>query len=337
MTLARRSLFALAGGAAVVAAAGARAHGAAGDDPLIGSLRQQRDPDLRLPLWPQGALPAPPAGLTDNVRQIGNVTTYKDRNRGGITMPDLSIFRAPRPNGAAVLLIPGGAYERVGIDREGEDVARGLNTRGYSCGVLAYRLPHEGWADGWEVPLADAQRAMRLLAAQGAALGFAPDAVHVLGFSAGGHLAATLALDPARAARAPADALDRTSARPASLGLLYPVITMDPAATHAPSRRNLIGAAPSEALVARFSLERHVTPACPPAFLLGASDDKPVPIANSYRFAAALAAARVPHALHVFDQGGHGFGLRLAQDRAVAGWLRLYLDWLARQTGGTAR
>lgn len=331
MKLDRRTLMALSAASGFAAMSRETAQAVVPGNPLVASLAEQNPPAQLFPLWPKGALADVPPGLTDNLRQISTTTAFLDRNRGGITMPDLSLFRPSEPNGAAILLIPGGGYQRVGVDREGFDIARALTRQGYVCAVLAYRLPHEGWNERWQVPLADAQRAMRLLTNWSMPFGIDPQQVHVLGFSAGGHLAGTLAIEHATRIGAAIDALDLASARPATVGLLYPVISMDAAVTHMPSRNNLLGQDAAPALIERYSLERHVTATCPPCFVLAASDDKVVPVANSYRFASALAAASVPHSVHVFDQGGHGFGLRLAQGRAVAGWLNLYADWLARQ------
>ena len=173
-------------------------------------------------------------------------------------MPLLAVFLPDKPDGSAVLLAPGGGYLRIVIDKEGVEAARRLNAAGVTVFMLRYRLPGEGWADGKDVPLQDAQRAMRIVRAGAQRFGIDPNRVGVIGFSAGGHVAASLATRPYDAVYAPVDDIDAQDAKPDFAGLMYPVITMGPGA-HQGSRDNLLGPNPSDALVSAYSCEKLVT------------------------------------------------------------------------------
>jgi acetyl esterase/lipase len=287
------------------------------------------DPTETVPLWP-GRPPNAPAVLpqtkiTDRVATSG----FQDRFATDIGAPLLTVFRPARPNGAAALVIPGGGYIRVVIDKEGVEVARRFAEAGITSFVLSYRLPREGWTSR-DVALQDAQRAMRLIRAGAQRYGVDPARVCAIGFSAGGHLAASLATDHGRRAYDPIDAADRLSARPDLSGLMYPVIDMSPPYAHAGSREALLGATPTAELEAAYSPHRRVSADAPPTFQAHAADDASVPLENSLNYFAALRAAKVAAELHVFEEGGHGFGIRLAQGKPAAAWPDLFLQWSGR-------
>lgn len=247
----------------------------------------------------------------------------------GIAIPELHVFRPARTNGRAILAVPGGAYSFVSIGNEGVDIARVFTQAGYTVFVLTYRLPGEGWRDRSDVPLQDAQRAMRVIRARARHYGIDPNRVAALGFSAGGHLTASLLTGYDERVYAPRDAADRESARPACGGLLYPVIAMTPPLTHAQSARLLLGPDPSPALIERRSPALHVTADTPPTFLAHALDDGAVPWQNSQLFMAAMLAAKARTEAHFFEEGGHGFGIGPAN--APAGkWPVLFAAWLDR-------
>lgn len=273
-----------------------------------------------LPLWPDGVLPqvAVKPALTAPVWPASFVQR--------VASPYLKVFRPARPNGRTLLVIPGGGYIFVSIANEGVDVAQRFTAKGYTVYVLVYRLPGEGWEARADVPLADAQRAMRLIRSR------APAGEHIaaVGFSAGGHLAATLATDWAAALTPPRDAIDRVDARPDAVGLIYPVITMAADKTNPPSRATLLGPQPSEALVERRSAERHVTAQTPPVFLLHAVDDPVVPVDNSLMMLAAMRAAKRPAEAHIVQEGGHGFGTGFAGTPSGM-WPELFDAWLTRR------
>ena len=198
--------------------------------------------------------------------------------------------------------------------------------------MLTYRLPAEGWANRSLVPLQDAQRAMRLIRSRAADLGIDPARVGVLGFSAGGHLAADLATAFDERAYAPVDEADRLSARPAFAGLIYPVTTLEPG-THGGSRDNLLGPNASPALIAARSPVLHVSAATPPSFVVAAFDDGTVPIPNSLDWIAACRTAKTSVEAHLLAEGGHGFGFHLPRDNPGARWPDLFAAWLRKHGG----
>lgn len=280
-------------------------------------------------LWPDGPPGGAPAGLEERWVERSRRPDRLDRAVAGVTRPRVVAFPAPRPDGRALLVVPGGGYVRQAYDHEGAAVARRLAAAGMSAYVLLHRLPGEGWAAGALAPLQDAQRALRLVRARAAADRFDPARLGVLGFSAGGHVAGRLATTP-EPAYPPVDAADAAPVTPAFAALMYPVATLAPQFAHAGSRRALLGAAPDPAAEARESLARRVTAGTPPTFLVHAADDRSVPVENSLELHAALRRARVPAELHLLERGGHGFGLDLPADAPGALWPDLLLRWSAR-------
>jgi len=276
----------------------------------------------RLLLWPKGA---PGNGFAAPKRVAGWPQTFLS----GIAEPELRLFRAGRPNGKALLVIPGGAYTFVSIRNEGVDIARVFNAAGYHVYVLAYRLPGEGWTDRADVPLRDAQRALRLIRSRAGLDGFAEADVAVMGFSAGGHLAASLLTGFDERLGDAVDPIDQISARPKAGLLIYPVISMAPPYTHALSAQTLLGNAPDRALIERRSPAMHVTDRTPPIFLAHSLDDKAVPYQNSMMMAEALTATGRAPETHLFAEGGHGYGLGPANGSAGL-WPMLAQNWLAR-------
>jgi acetyl esterase/lipase len=244
-----------------------------------------------------------------------------------VARPDLRVFRPGKSNGRAVLVMPGGAYWFVSFVNEGVEVARAFNERGFTVFVLTYRLPGEGWQSRADVPLQDAQRALRLIRARAAQFGVDAATVAVLGFSAGGHLAATLATGHAERVYAPIDAVDEQSARPHAAGLIYPVVTMRDPWTHALSRQLLLGDSPARRDVDRRSAEQHVDAKTPPLFLVHALDDTAVPVENTLRLLDAMRKAKRPVEAHLLEHGGHAFGVGRAGTPA-AQWIELMCAWL---------
>lgn len=283
-------------------------------------------------LWPRGAPAAPAVLPVETVDERSTDTLVTDRAVYGIARPRMAVFRPDRPNGAAVLLTPGGGYKWVVVDKEGYEMARWLTARGFTAFVLFYRLPGEGWTSGADTPLADAQRAMRLIRHRARDFAVDPERVAAMGFSAGGHVCADLAARFAASVYAPVDAADRLSAKPHSAAPIYPVISMDPAVAHPGSRKLLLGDTPSAEREAAHSPDRVVPADAPPHFLLHAEDDDAVPVDNTLRLHAALRARKVPVEMHLFANGGHGFGLRKAVGKPVEAWPELWRAW-ARTVG----
>jgi acetyl esterase/lipase len=246
-----------------------------------------------------------------------------------VASPELRIFPSLRPTGQAVLVIPGGGYQFVSVENEGAEFAARLNERGYTVFVLVYRLPSEGWQRGEDVPLQDAQRAMRVIRANAARWKIDARTLAVVGFSAGGHLAATLSTDFADPVYAPVDNADATSARPFAAALIYPVVTMAVPGTHLVSRELLLGSNPLPSQVARRSAELHVGAETPPLLLVHAIDDRAVPVSNTVNLLTAMRAADRPVEAHLFQEGGHAFASGYPNS-PTASWIAVFDAWLAR-------
>lgn len=286
-----------------------------------------RAPDEVIRLWPGGAPGGENVALTEHYEQRTNPYGLADRSITDITDPTLSVFRGREPDGSAMLIAPGGGYSLIVVEHEGWESARWFSRHGPTVYVMTYRLPHQGWAARAEAPLQDIQRAIRVIRARAAADGIDPGRVMVLGFSAGGHLAGSLATRFAESVYAPVDTADALSARPDAAALIYPVVTMREPNTHLGSRQNLIGRSPTPATIARYSLETDPPADTPPTVLIHAGDDPAVPVENSIDLYAALKAAGVPAALHVFEHGGHGFGMRGIDAAPLHVWPELVMDF----------
>jgi len=267
-------------------------------------------------LWPEG-VPGLKADLPPETLVNGGASH--------VHSPTLTVWPAPadKANGTAVVVCPGGGYTHLSMENEGAAVARWLNTLGVSAFVLKYRLNDYGQP----APLQDVLRALRLVRSQAADFSVKPDRIGVMGFSAGGHLAscaATLYDDPDGKTGA---ALDATSARPDFAVLMYPVITMLAPNVHTGSRDALLGRGATPELLAHYSTEQHVTKNTPPVFLAQAEDDRTVPVDNSVMFYLALRKAGVPAELHLYEKGGHGFGLKPNLGR-VSEWPLRCEEWM---------
>lgn len=283
----------------------------------------------RFPIWP-GAIPGG-AGLKLVDREVlrrpdgpADDTAFEQ-----IATPTLTMIRPRKSNGAALLLLPGGGYRRIAIGHEGYAIARRFAAEGYTCFILLYRLPADGWADGPDAPLQDAQRALRIVRQRAAKDGFSPDRIGVIGFSAGGHLAARLATRFSQSTYQPVDDIDSLSARPTVANLMYPVMTMSDPLVHAGSREKLLGFNPTEERLRYLSPELGVPADAPPTFLAHAADDATVPVGNSLLMFSALQTAKIPAEMHIFETGGHGFALKLP-DGTISPWPILFMDWARR-------
>lgn len=324
-------------------AAGGQEHGAA---------ETAAEQATRIALWPGDGIAPGDHALARPQRIIERSAdpALPDRYIDGISRPYLVVYRPARPNGTALLVAPGGGYQRIVLDKEGSALVPAfVDAGGVTLFVLRYRLPGEGHADGRDAPLADAQRALRLIRAHAGHYGIDPHRVGVMGFSAGGHVAASLATRFDVPAYPAQDMSDRLSARPDFALLVYPVIDMglaqrctpgaacaQPASiAHPGSRARLLGATPDAQAVRDYSLQQRVDARTPPTFLVHAEDDDVVPVENSLVFNAALRRAGVASELHLFPHGGHGFGTRGTTGLTTAAWPRLALDWIAAQPRGS--
>jgi acetyl esterase/lipase len=267
-------------------------------------------------LWPEGVPDLKPDASPEKI---------EGTNIGNIHHPSLTVFPAPadKANGTAVIVCPGGGYARLSFTNEGTVPAQWLNSLGVTAFILKYRVKEYGHP----APLRDILRAIRLVRSRAADFGLKIDRIGVLGFSAGGHLAASAGtLYDAPEGRTGA-ALDSVSGRPDFMLLIYPVITMQDPYVHAGSRLNLLGAHPDQAAMDHLSPELNVTKKTPPAFLVSTEEDKTVPFQNSVMFFEALKKAGVPAELHVFEKGPHGFGLKPGFG-ATSEWPLRCADWL---------
>jgi acetyl esterase/lipase len=289
-------------------------------------------PSETIDLWPNGAPGMPATPPVETVTERSTDPALLDRSVEGIARPRMVVFRPDRPNGAALLITPGGGYRLVVVDKEGYELARWAAARGFTAFVLFYRLPGEGWADRANVPLADAQRAMRLIRHRASGYAIDPARVSAMGFSAGGHLCADLAARFAARTYVPVDEADTLSARPHSAAPMYPVISMTAPAAHAGSREKLLGANPTPELEAAHSPDRNVPADAPPHFIVHAEDDGAVPVENALLLRRALKEKGIPVETHLFAQGGHGFGLRNAVGKPIEAWPELWRAW-ARTVG----
>ncbi|WP_426012822.1 alpha/beta hydrolase [Caulobacter sp. DWR2-3-1b2] len=288
------------------------------------------DPTEILSLWPGDPPGASGVTVVETIIERGDPKGLRDRAVTHTRKPTLTVIRPAKPNGAAVILMPGGGYERVVTDKEGFETARWLADHGYTCFVLLYRLPGDGWGAGPDAPLQDAQRAVRLARSRAAAMRFDPARVAIMGFSAGGHLAASLTTRFDAKVYDPVDAADDLSARPDLSCLMYAVVSMADGPAHGGSRKQLLGPSPTPEQIALYSPDQTVTDRVPPVFLVHAADDKTVPVANSLMMFTALKAKAVPAELHVFEEGGHGFGMRSITGKPVAAWPALFATFAKR-------
>ena len=280
-------------------------------------------------IWPEVAPGS--EGLTLNEEVVERSTgsaKLKDRCAWKILNPTLTVYLPQKPNGAGVLIAPGGGYQRVVLDKEGEEPALWLNSLGITCFVLRYRLPGEGHQQGPDVPLQDAQRAIRLVRKNASNWGLNPDRLGIMGFSAGGHVASSLAVKYQQQVYQPIDGIDEVNARPSFLILGYPVITMQDGYVHMGSRNQLLGGQPTREQMDAFSNELYVTKDTPQTFIMHATDDTSVPVQNSINFYLALKKAEIPVELHLFKDGGHGYSIRLTHGKTCQLWPELCTEWL---------
>jgi acetyl esterase/lipase len=271
-------------------------------------------------LWPDGAIPnAIPGTQITEKRDVNGVARISN-----VSVPTITAYipTKGKQTGAAVMICPGGGYGILAIDHEGEEVARWFSELGIAAFVLKYRLPNEKiMTNQHEVPLIDAMQGMKLIREKAGQYGIDPGKIGVMGFSAGGHLASTLSTHYHRGSGA------SDMAKPNFSILLYPVITFGEK-THSGSRDNLLGKQKSAELLTYYSNELQVTAQTPPTFLVHSEDDKAVPVENSISYYLACLKNNVPVEMHLYPQGGHGYGLRTAKYGSLNNWPETCKAWL---------
>ena len=262
---------------------------------------QQR---IDLDLWPNGAPNNNGLAIEDETGDVSHV----DR----VVNAELYVYRAAQPNGMAVIMCPGGGYGGLAISHEGHDMASWFNAQGITYAVLKYRMPNRHY----EVPLTDAEQAIRLMRQCAKEWNINPHRIGIMGASAGGHLAASLAT-----------LYSSEETRPDFQILFYPVISMEQSITNGGTRINLLGDSPAPELIKKYSLENQVDAETPQAFIMLSSDDKAVVPQNSINYYLALLANNVPVSMHIYPTGEHGWGFRdsFAYKRQWTGELEKWL------------
>lgn len=248
-------------------------------------------------------------------------------DKHSIVNPTLDIYLAPeaKATGTAVIICPGGAYGGLAVKHEGSQVAKWFNSLGISAFVLKYRLPNDSIMESKTIgPMQDGQKAIRLVRAHAKEWGINPTKVGIMGFSAGGHLAATLSTHYNDKVY---ESDDLISAKPDFSLLIYPVISMSDNLTHWGSRENLLGKRPSPELVKHYSNELQVNTETPPAFMVHSMDDDAVPVQNSIVYALALQKNKIPCELHLYQSGKHGYGMGWSKNTEST-WPEACRKWL---------
>ena len=280
-------------------------------------------------LYPRGVPNSKPAAITE----------HRETDAGGrvrishVTNPYLLVFLPPKEkaNGTAVVICPGGGYARLAASHEGTDVAKALNEWGVAAFVLMYRLPDDSIMDNKEIgPLQDAQRSITIVRDRAKEWNINPNKVGIMGFSAGGHLASTAGTHFDRPV---IENRKHINLRPDFMVLLYPVISFTDSLAHRGSRDNLVGKTATSEKINSYSNEMQVTKETPPTFIVHAKDDGTVKVQNSISFYDALLKNNVPAEIHLFEKGGHGFGMN--NTTTTDKWMDWLKTWM--QVNGLAK
>ncbi len=272
--------------------------------------------DLTLKVWPNGA--PNDNGMEEPEEKYDGVRV---RN---VSEAEMFLYLPEQNNtGTAVIICPGGGYWIEAMDHEGFQIAEWLKENGIAGIVLKYRLPY----GHHEVPSSDLRRAVRIVRMNAAKWNINPEKIGIAGSSAGGHLASTVGTRFDSGKPDSSDPVEKISCRPDFMLLLYPVITFKEEFGHMGSRKNLIGEGNDWKMVEEYSNEIHVGPETPPTFLILADDDRSVVPKNSVEFYLALKENNVPAEMHIFQEGGHGFGMN-KKGLPVDQWPDLFLNWL---------
>ncbi|MCI9844711.1 alpha/beta hydrolase [Flavobacterium pectinovorum] len=289
---------------------------------LFGIITNLHSQNEILPLWNK----IPDEINAPDYKEKEDLKEGKIQRTSFVTVPTLSVFlpKEAKSNQTAVLIFPGGGYSHLSMDKEGTKVAEWLNTLGITAFVLKYRLPSDLIMKNKSVgPLQDAQEAIRYMRSNAVKWNIDPKKIGTIGFSAGGHLASTLATHFDDKVY---ESNFNTSARPDFSILIYPVISMENNITHKGSQTNLLGKDPSQALIDNFSNDKKITPQTPPTFLVHASDDSAVLPENSINYYLGLKRKNIPAELHIYEIGGHGFGLGVKDTSQF--WTNDCKEWL---------
>ncbi|OGX89708.1 1,4-beta-xylanase [Hymenobacter coccineus] len=289
---------------------------------------------MSLPLAPvlaQPVLPLYTGNIPNSIPSNGQEKSNTEANGNvhvtSVVQPSLTVYVPPAgtANGTSIIVCPGGGYGFLSMTNEGTEIAQRFTGMGITVFILKYRLPNDAMQPDKSIaPLMDAQQALRLVREVAPKYNLNPERIGLMGFSAGGHLAATAGTQFAKpVGPKPGPA----SVRPAFLMLIYPVISFSDSLAHGGSRTNLLGQNPTAAQMVQYSADRQVTAQTPPTFLVHAQDDKTVKVQNSLAFYEACVHHGVPAEMHLFAKGGHGFGLH--NGSTTDDWSERLREWLA--------
>lgn len=273
--------------------------------------------DKTLKVWPNGA--PNDNGMKEPEEKFDGVRVRK------VSEAEMYVYlpEKEKNTGAAVVICPGGGYGMEAMDHEGYEMAEWLKSKGVAGIVLKYRLPY----GHHEIPSGDARQTMRIVRMNAKEWGIDPNKIGIAGSSAGGHLASTVGTRFDLGNKESKDPVEQMSCRPDFMLLLYPVISFSEAVGHMGSRKNLIGEGNDWKLAKQYSNELNVTTETPPTFLVLADDDKGVIPQNSVDFYLALKQNNIPAEMHIFQEGGHGFGMT-KKNLPVDQWPELFYSWL---------
>lgn len=280
--------------------------------------------DHKLLLWPNGTIP--------NFQNSGETEQAEitDCTRLSLVQePDIAVYLPPKrcATGESFLICPGGSYGVLSYDWEGIQIAKWLNSKGIAGIIVKYRLPNsKSNIVSHLSPLLDVKRAIRTVRFHAAEWDIESNRVGIIGFSAGGHLAATLITRFDEGDASSPDPIEKFSSRPDFAGLIYPVITMKAPHVHENSRNNLISASAKVEVTDQYSNELHVKDNTPPCFIIHSADDDIVKVENSLLMYQALKNKNVPAELHIYPFGGHGFSLAIGKDYLQT-WTDRFMDW----------
>jgi acetyl esterase/lipase len=241
-----------------------------------------------------------------------------------ISIPRMRVYRPAIANGAAILVCGGGGYFRIQLWKESTPIARWLQQRGFTVFELIYRLPNDGWEGS--APFMDAQRAMKILRSKAAEFGIDSKQIGIMGFSAGGHLAGFTALQPQRPLYAGSDSYEKASARPDFSVLLFPVVSLRKPYDTTRTRREIVGKSPSAEAENAWSLDTYASADAPPTIIFASADDRTTPPGHGMLLFKKLNAAGASAELHLFRDGGHGWGLG-SPDQVLSQWPEMFVKW----------
>jgi acetyl esterase/lipase len=274
-----------------------------------------------IPLWPGQP---PGKGGTTGPEKLGGAGTGFGA-LSNISTPRMRVYRPAKPNGAAVLVCGGGGYFRIQLWKESTPIAQWLQERGFTVFELLYRLPNDGWEAS--APFMDAQRAMRIIRTKATEFRLDPKQIGVMGFSAGGHLAGFTAYQPERQLYIGSDTYEKVSARPDFAALLFPVVSLRRPYDTTRSRREIIGDNPSTEAEIAWSLDTYASADAPPTIIFASADDKTAPPGHGIMLFEKLNAAGASVELHLFRDGGHGWGLGRS-NQVLSQWPQMFVKWI---------